>query len=119
VFHVMPFGPDWADDAVASAENSCTPYGAEYIRGDRVEEAKVIKAIWDEINATSHVLVDLTGFNANVALELELAHALGRPTIMVGQGDTVERLFPSIAKLRFYPYEGADEIGKSVDALLG
>jgi len=119
VFHVMPFGPDWADDVAASAENSCTSHGAEYIRGDRVEEANVIKAIWDEINVASHVLVDLTGFNANVALELGLAHALGRPTIMAGQGDTVERLFPSIAKLRFYPYEGANEIGKSVEALLG
>lgn len=39
-----------------------------------------------------------------MALELGIAHTLGRPTPMVSRGDTVKRLFPMIAKLRFHPY---------------
>jgi flagellar biosynthetic protein FliR len=43
-------------------------------------------------------------FLANVALELGIAHTLGRPVLMVGQDDTVEHLFPSVDKLRLTPY---------------
>ncbi len=49
-------------------------------------------------------LVDLTGFNANVTLELGLAHALARKALILGQVGTEKRLFPSIAKLRVAPY---------------
>ena len=107
LFHVMPFGPDWADDAAGNVEATCKKAGAQYVRGDRVKEASVIRSIWDEINRASHILADLTDFNANVALELGIAHTLGRPTLMVGRGDTVKRLFSMIAKLRFYPYGNA------------
>jgi hypothetical protein len=88
-------------------EAACATHGAAYVRGDRVSEPNVIRSIWEEINRATHVLVDLTGFNTNAALELGIAHTIGRPTMMVGQGDSVERLFPMIAKLRFYPYETA------------
>lgn len=107
LFHVMPFRPHWANDAARSAEQACKAIGAEYVRGDRVPDPDVIRSIWDEINLATHVLVDLTGFNLNVALELGIAHTLGRPTLLVGQGDTVDRLFPTIAKLRFHPYSDA------------
>jgi len=120
LFHVMPFRPDWADAAADRVEKVCRSMKVHYVRGDRVREANVIRSIWEEINRASHVLADLTGFNANVALELGIAHTLGRPTVMVGQGATVETLFPMIAKLRFDPYESADspELGAIVGSLL-
>ena len=114
LFHVMPFRPDWADAAADRVESVCTAANADYVRGDRVKDANIIGSIWKEINQASHILVDLTDFNQNVALELGIAHTLGRPTVMVGQGDTVERLFPMIAKLLFYPYE--DAAGPQLDA---
>jgi len=77
------------------------------VRGDLVSEPHVIRSIWEEICRATHVLVDLTDFNANVALELGIAHTLGRPTLMVGQGYTVELLFPMIAKARFSAYDDA------------
>ena len=121
LFHVMPFRPEWADAAAARVESACAAANADYVRGDRVKDANIIGSIWKEISQASHVLVDLTDFNENVALELGIAHTLGRPTVMVGQGDTVERLFPMIAKLRFYPYENvaSPQLGASVEALLG
>ena len=66
-----------------------------------------IRSIWEEINQPNHDLVDVTGFNANVALELGITHTIGRPDLTDGQGDTVKRLFPTIAKRRFYPYKCA------------
>ncbi len=116
LFHVMPFRPEWADVAAERAEALCIRAGVEYVRGDRVEDPNVIRSIWEEIGRATHVLVDLTDFNENVSLELGIAHALGRPTLVVGQGDSVERLFPMIAKLRFHTYE--DPAGHELDALL-
>jgi len=48
--------------------------------------------------------VDITGSNANVALELGLVHALGRPYRLVAQGDPALHLFPSIAKVQVHGY---------------
>ncbi len=116
LFHVMPFQPKWADAAAKCVEGVCSSAGIAYVRGDRVSKPNVIRSIWEEINRATHILVDLTGFNANVALELGIAHTLGRPTLMLGQGDTVKRLFPMIAKLRFYPYKNT--VSSELDALV-
>jgi hypothetical protein len=89
LFHVMPFRPDWADAAAACAEDVCRAERVEYIRGDRVSDQNIIQSIWKELATASHVLVDMTDFNENVALELGIAHTLGCSTAMVGQGDTV------------------------------
>jgi hypothetical protein len=97
-------------------ERVCEQAGVEYVRGDRVKDASVIRTIWEQICSASHVLVDLTGFNTNVALELGIAHTLGRPTLMVGQGDTVDKLFPAISKLSFDAYGNA--AGPQLEAAL-
>jgi nucleoside 2-deoxyribosyltransferase len=119
LFHVMPFRPEWSDAAAASVEKACRKRNVQYVRGDRVADANVVRSIWQEINRASHVLADLTGCNANVALELGIAHALGRPTFTIAQGADFKP-FPAIAKLRFHPYKSAEgaELGKLVDALL-
>jgi len=100
----MPFRPKWADAVANATREICEGNGVMYIRGDEVKEPNVIRSIWEEIARATHVLVDLTGFNANVALELGIAHTLGRKVLMVGQEKTVDLLFPSIQKLRVQPY---------------
>jgi nucleoside 2-deoxyribosyltransferase len=117
LFHVMPFGPGWARKATEAARAACDGVGTEYVRGDEVTDPDVIRSIWEEINRASHVLVDLTGFNSNVALEAGIAHTLGRPTLLVGRSkDVMDRLFPNIAKLRVHPYE--DPASRAVAASL-
>jgi hypothetical protein len=119
LFHVMPFRPEWSDAAADRVEKACRERNVQYVRGDRVADANVIRSIWQEISRASHVLADLTGFNANVALELGIAHALGRPTLTIAQGADFKP-FAAIAKLRFQLYRSAEgpELGKLVDALL-
>lgn len=108
-FHVMPFQPEWANTASNAVRKTCKALQAEYIRGDEVGNPRIIPAIWDEIAQASHVIVDLTGFNPNVTLELALALTLGRKTLIVGQGDTTDNLFPAIAKLRVCQYSINDD----------
>jgi hypothetical protein len=104
LFHVMPFSPKWADRVTETTRETCEAAGVTYVRGDEVDEPNVIRSIWEEIARATHVLVDLTGFNANVALELGIAHTLGKKILMVGQEKTVDNLFSSIRKLRVKEY---------------
>jgi hypothetical protein len=60
------------------------------------------------------VLVDLTGFNANVAVELGVAHTLGRPSLIAEQGDTVRALFPMPAKQRVHTYDSPAALARYV-----
>lgn len=107
LFHVMPFRPAWAKP-VSEAARAAMEGKGRYIRGDEVKDPNVIRSIWEEIARASHVLVDLTGLNANVALELGIAHTLGREVQMVSQDDPAQIAFRSIDKLRIAPYDLAD-----------
>jgi hypothetical protein len=104
LFHVMPFRPQWADRVTTVTREVCGAASVKYVRGDEVAEPNVIHSIWVEIARATHVLVDLTGFNANVALELGIVHTLGKKVLLVGQDDTVDHLFASIRKLRVKDY---------------
>jgi hypothetical protein len=105
LFHVMPFRPEWADQVTAVTRKLCEAAGVKYVRGDEASDPNVIRSIWQEIARATHVLVDLTGFNPNVALELGIAHTLGKKVLMTGQGDPQSCVFPSISKLRVQSYD--------------
>lgn len=114
LFHVMPFGPKWADRVTDAANRVCEKSGVRYVRGDMVPEPDVIRSIWEELARAAYVLVDLTGLNANVALELGIAHTMGKKLLMVGQGDPGRCVFGSISKLRVGKYDV-----KKLDQTLG
>ncbi len=102
-FHVTAFGPPWASTTSHAVEEAC---GREvhYIRGDRLLSPDILRSIWDEICTATHVVVDLTGMNANVALELGIAHALGRNVLLISQDQQSKRHFRAIAKQRMHHY---------------
>jgi len=110
LFHVMPYRPGWADEARDVTRRTCEAMGVEYVRGDEMKDPNVIRSIWEEIARSTDVVIDLTGFSANVALELGITHTLGRNYLIVGQGDTVDRLFDTIARLRFQQYQHPAEL---------
>ncbi|HEY1236503.1 MAG TPA: hypothetical protein VGH22_24215 [Candidatus Binatia bacterium] len=76
----------------------------QYIRGDKVLEPDILRSVWDELCRATHVIVDLSGLNANVVLELGIAHALGRNVLLVSQDRQPEKYFRAIAKQRIHPY---------------
>ena len=108
-FHVTAFGPTWANNTRRLVREACGSQ-IEYIRGDGVLAPDILRSIWDEICRATHVVVDLTGLNANVVLELGIAHTLGRNVLLISQDQQVERYFRAIAKHRIHPYtlKGSD-----------
>jgi hypothetical protein len=103
-FHVMPFGKPWSGAVRDKVRRAVEAQGLEYRRGDQSRGVHVIRSIWDEICRASAVVVDLTGLNENVCLELGLAQAIGRPVLLMTQDDPARALFPEIAKLRVARY---------------
>jgi hypothetical protein len=102
-FHVMAFRSEfnWTVDVVSRI---CGEHGINYVRGDRVLEPDIIRSIWEEICRATHVIVDVTGSNPNVLLELGIAHTLGRNVLIVSQEKSSIGAVPSLAKLRTHLY---------------
>ena len=113
LFHVTAFGPAWAKDTMSIIAQACRAAKpvVEYIRGDQVLDPNILRSIWTHICQASHVVVDLTGMNANVALELGICHALGRKVFLMTQDSAVPEYFPSIAKERLHCYSLTGEPG--------
>jgi len=118
LFHVTPYYPDWANDAMAAVRETCDNHGIKYIRGDQVEDPNIIRSIWTEIAKASYVLIDITGFSPNVALELGISHTLGKKSLIVAHPDTEKQLFPMIAKQRVSIYKDIKELKKIIQDFL-
>ncbi len=104
LFHVMPFRPRWARPTRDLAKAVCDKKGWRYVRGDEAEEQRIIRGIWSEIGRASAVLIDITGHNPNVALELGLVHALGCRYRVIGQGESEMHMFDSLEKVQVHSY---------------
>ncbi|MGH8265582.1 MAG: hypothetical protein ACRET4_19060 [Steroidobacteraceae bacterium] len=109
-FHVMPFGPEWADEVRDVARAACKKRDLVYRRGDEAEEGRIIHAIWEDLCRATVVLVELTGANLNVMIELGIAHAIGRPVLAVQRRDAVDLRPKHIEKLRVFSYETASDL---------
>jgi hypothetical protein len=112
-FHVTAFGPAWAHGTMQMLSAACKRAHSviEYVRGDHVLAPDIIRSIWNNLCQASHVVVDLTGLNANVALELGIAHTLGRKVLLATQDSGAEKHLPSIAKIRMHHYSASGELG--------
>jgi hypothetical protein len=110
-FHIMPFSQEWSNKARELVSQSCDEHDVLYRRGDESDENRIIRAIWKEICRANHVVVDITGLNVNVFLELGLVHALGRHTLILHRKDEPFELFPEISKVQVKLYD-EDNIGK-------
>jgi hypothetical protein len=118
LFHVMPFAEPWSDDVRDAAREACDGRGHVYRRGDESDEGRIIHAIWDDICAANLVLVDLTGLNLNVLIELGMAHALGRTVLTVRQSGVREPLPRNIEKLRVLDYDGPSALSRLLEKRL-
>jgi hypothetical protein len=117
LFHVMPFGGGWPDDVKRRVAEVCRgTHSATYRRHDDVSDPRIIRSLWDELSMASHVLVDLTDLNANVAVELGVADTLGKNILCVGQPGTVRSLFPMIKGVRVVEYTLA---GTGLESIVG
>jgi hypothetical protein len=130
LFHVMPFLAPWSNAVKAAASRSCDRLGIQYRRHDDVDDPRIIHSLWRELCVATDVLVDVTpvatgdgrgAINANVLVELGIAHALGRRVHLVGQPGAIETVpdrVPAIAKLRIERYASPADLERALGELL-
>ncbi len=62
--------------------------GLECVRGDEIySKPKITDDIWKSLRAARVVIAELTGRNSNVFYELGLAHAIGKPAIILTRNE--------------------------------
>jgi hypothetical protein len=85
-FVIMPFG-GWLDDYYESIyAPAIEAAGLEPHRADDLyRPSTIVNDIWSYTQRAKLLLADLTGKNPNVFYELGLAHALGKPAILVAE----------------------------------
>lgn len=85
-FVIMPFG-GWLDDyydtiySPAIEASGLDPHRAD----DLFRPSTIVNDIWAYTKAAKLLVADLSGKNPNVFYELGLAHALGKPAILVAE----------------------------------
>jgi nucleoside 2-deoxyribosyltransferase len=109
-FHITAFRR-WTGQTTRLVQAACKQAGVGYVRGDQQLTPDIIRSVWAEICQASYIVTDLTGLNPNAALELGIAHALGRNVILISQDRKLGVHFRAIEKERVHYYSLADEAG--------
>jgi hypothetical protein len=120
VFVIMPFSEAWSnrvwDELITPAIEQA---GLACVRGDMaVRVTDLTNTVWNEIISAGLVLADLSSPNVNVFYELGLAHALGKDTFILKQGDVT--LAADFRGAHIYAYDRAqpaDAVPELVEAL--
>jgi nucleoside 2-deoxyribosyltransferase len=102
-FVIMPFGGHWDDYYTQIYAPAISDAGVASVRADEVFRAgSVLQDIVELLSRCSLVLADITETNRNVHYELGLAHALGKPTVLVAPKDM--KLFFDVGQERMITY---------------
>jgi len=102
LFHVTAFRP-WSEACQRVVQEACGDAIERRIGYERFDP-DIIRSIWNDIATASYVVADLTHLNPNATLELAIAQALGRPTLVVSQTPNLHEYLPPLAKVRIHTY---------------
>jgi hypothetical protein len=83
-FVVMPFASLFEREYSRVIKLAVESAGLECIRGDEIySEQSIVQDIWKSLRTCRVVVAELSGRNPNVMYEVGLAHALGKPIILL------------------------------------
>ena len=83
-FVAMPFSPLFKTQYEAIINPAITELELECVRGDEIySQQRIMDDIWTSLRACRLVVAELTTRNPNVMYEIGLAHALGKPVIIM------------------------------------
>jgi hypothetical protein len=103
LFHVTAFRP-WSKPCEEAVREACSRADIKYLIGYEQLDPDILRAIWRDIASASLVVADLTNLNPNAVLELGIAQALGRPTLVLSQTPNLPAHLPALAKVRMHNY---------------
>ncbi len=108
LFHVSAFRP-WSLPAQDVLRDVCRRRGIAYRIGYERLEPDVLGVIWADLCRADHVVCDLTQLNPNAVFELGVAHAIGRPVLLVTRDAEPHPHFAPIRSLRTHRYDAVAE----------
>ena len=83
-FVVMPFASMFEREYTRVIKPAVESLGLECLRGDEIySEQSIIQDIWKSLRRSRVIVAELSGRNPNVMYEIGLAHALGKPIILL------------------------------------
>jgi hypothetical protein len=107
-FVIMPFGQPFDRYYLNIFVPAITAVGLKPLRADSIFSPSTIMAdVWQFTRQAVVVLADVTGKNPNVFYELGLAHAAGKPVVIVTNG--LEDVPFDLKGLRVIEYDKQDE----------
>lgn len=102
-FVLMPFSLEWSDMVYSLIKENVEKLGLKCLRADNLTGQIIIEDIWSIINECAFVIADMTTKNPNVMYELGIAHAIGKPAILITQ--EVSKTPFDITHLRHWEYK--------------
>ncbi|MET0009386.1 MAG: hypothetical protein ABW109_16115 [Candidatus Thiodiazotropha sp. 6PLUC4] len=103
LFHVTAFRT-WSKVAEEEIRAACERYQIKYMIGYNRIDPDIMRAVWKDICHSSLIVVDITNLNPNALLELGIANALGRPTLVICQNQAPHLHLPAIQRIRIHYY---------------
>jgi hypothetical protein len=87
-FVIMPFSPTYQTEYERIIRPAAEAAGLACVRADEIYSRPQITAdIWKSLRSARVVIAELTGRNTNVFYEVGLAHALGKPVIIITRNE--------------------------------
>ena len=121
LFHVTAFR-QWSNACQEVLREVCGE-SVDYRIGYDHLDPDILRAIWNDLCRASFVVADLTHLNPNAVMELGMAQALGRPTLIVTQTPDVPAYLPALQKVRIHTYrtdgKGRDDLAELARRFLG
>lgn len=103
-FVLMPFKPQLAAVFSDHIRAVCNKLNFRCLRADDIfSNSSIIEDIWCYINSSRVLVADLTSKNTNVFYEIGIAHAIGKPVILITQN--IEDIPFDLRHLRHIVYE--------------
>lgn len=87
-FVIMPFSTLFQVEYKKIIQPALTELNIECVRGDEIyAKQRIVDDIWNSLKKCRFVIAELTGKNPNVLYEIGLAHAIGKPVIIITRNE--------------------------------
>lgn len=87
-FVIMPFSSMYETEYQRVIQPVIEEFGVTCVRGDEIyEKQRIMDDIWNSIKNCRFAVAELTGKNPNVMYEIGLAHALGKPVVILTRNE--------------------------------
>ena len=109
VFIAMPFSDDYVDSYLYGIVPALNAAGFQHYKADEEITCKDIMCkICEQIQACRMAIINISGLNPNVMLELGLAYGLGKPVYIVK--DKATKAISDLGSIEYIEYSHATDL---------